>query len=134
MIYKKPHGYTSAYTLVEIMIVIGLIALLAAMVVPGFLRARQRSLATHIRNDLRVIDSAVQMYAIETGKKGGDTVEVEDWTNYVQKDTRLFNTGEDLLGNDYGPQTVDETPFVPIETYFELGDVVDDDFWDPFNP
>jgi hypothetical protein len=29
---------------------------------------------------------------------------------------------------------VDEQPFVPIETYFELGNVADDDFWDPYNP
>lgn len=124
----------AAFTLVEIMIVISLIALLAAIALPGFLRARERSQAVRIRNDLRVIENAVDQYAIETNKKAGDPVTVNDWTNYIKKGSRLFSTGEDLLGNDYGPQTVDEQPFVPIETYFELGNVADDDFWDPYNP
>jgi len=47
------------FTLVEIMIVVAIIALLAAIAVPGFLRARKRSQATRILNDLRMIDSAV---------------------------------------------------------------------------
>jgi prepilin-type N-terminal cleavage/methylation domain-containing protein len=124
----------AAFTMVEIMIVISIIALLAAIALPGFLRARERSQAVRIRNDLRVIENAVDQYAIETNKKAGDPVAVVDWTNYIKKDSLLFSTGEDLLGNDYGPQTVDEQPFVPIETYLELGNVADDDFWDPYNP
>src|SRR5215470_12662995 len=116
------------------MIVVAVIALLAAITVPGFLRARDRTIAARIRNDLRLIDSAVEQYAIETGKKAGDPVLVTDWTNYMKKGTGLYATGEDLLGNDYGPQTVDEIPFVPIETYYELGRVADDEFWDPYNP
>ena len=124
----------TAFTLVEIMIVVAVIALLAAIAIPGFLHARDRAIATRIRNDLRLIDSAVEQYAIETGKTTGDPVAVADWTNYIKKDTALYATGEDLLGNDYGPQTVDEMPFVPIETYYELGRAADDEFWDPYNP
>ncbi len=45
------------FTLVEIMIVVAIIALLAAIAVPGFLRARKRSQASRILNDLRMIDS-----------------------------------------------------------------------------
>ena len=116
------------------MIVVAVIALLAAITVPGFLRARDRAIASRIRDDLRLIDSAVEQYAIETGKKSGDPVAVPDWTNYLKKNTALYLTGEDLLGNEYGPQTVDEMPFVPIETYYELGRVADDEFWDPYNP
>ncbi|MEY2545348.1 MAG: type pilus assembly protein PilA [Verrucomicrobiota bacterium] len=123
-----------AFTLVEIMIVVAVLALLAAIAMPGFLRARKRSQASQIVNDLRMIDAAVSQYAIECGKKTGDPVAVEDWTNYLKKNSRLYTTGEDPLGNDYGPQTVDELPFVPIESYLELGDVADDEFWDPFNP
>jgi len=115
-------------TLVEIMIVVSVIAL------PGLLRARDRAIAARIRNDLRLIDFAVEQYAIETGKKSGDPVAVADWTNYMPKGTALYLTGEDLLGNEYGQQTVDEMPFVPIETYYELGKVADDEFWDPYNP
>jgi type II secretory pathway pseudopilin PulG len=124
----------SAFTVVELMIVVMVIALLAVLTVPAFFRARQRSQAIQIRNDLRLIEGAIEQYAVETEKKAGDPVAVVDWTNYMKKQTRLYATGEDLLGNDYGPQTVDEAPFVPIETYFELGLVADDDFWDPYNP
>src|SRR2546427_7161999 len=57
------------FTLVEIMIVVAIIALLAAIAVPGFLRARKRSQASRILNDLRMIDSAVDQYAIETNRE-----------------------------------------------------------------
>ena len=57
------------FTLVEIMIVVAIIALLAAIAVPGFMRARKRSQASRILNDLRIIDSAVDQYAIENNKK-----------------------------------------------------------------
>ena len=116
------------------MIVVGVIVLIAAIALPCFLRARDRAIAVRIRNDLRLIDLAVEQYAIDTDKKTGDPVAVADWTNYMQKGTALYLSGEDLLGNEYGPQTVDEMPFVPIETYFELGKVADDEFWDPYNP
>ena len=59
------------FTLVEIMIVVSIIAMLAALAVPGFLRARKRSQASRIINDLRLIDSAVDQYAIENNKTSG---------------------------------------------------------------
>src|SRR5438445_3152008 len=87
-------------TLVEIMIVVAIIALLAAIAVPGFLRARKRSQASKILNGLRMIDGAVDQYAIETGRKTNDPVAVADWTNYLKKDTNLYRTGQDLFGDD----------------------------------
>jgi prepilin-type N-terminal cleavage/methylation domain-containing protein len=50
---------TAAFTLIEIMIVVAVIALLAAIAIPGFLRARKRSQAVQVKNDLRLIDDAV---------------------------------------------------------------------------
>jgi prepilin-type N-terminal cleavage/methylation domain-containing protein len=123
----------TGFTLVEIMIVVAIIALLAAIAVPGFLRARKRSQASRIINDLRLIDSAVDQYSIETSKKSGDTVAVTDWTNYLKKDTNLFATGKDILGAAYGPQTVDILPQVPATTKSALSDVTDDAFWSPYN-
>ena len=121
------------FTLVEIMIVVAIIALLAAIAVPGFLRARKRSQASRIINDLRLIDSAVDQYAIETNKKTGDAVAVPDWTNYLKKDTVLYATAKDILGADYGDQTVDTLPKVPSNSKSALSDVADDTFWSPFN-
>jgi prepilin-type N-terminal cleavage/methylation domain-containing protein len=123
----------SGFTLVEIMIVVAIIALLAAIAVPGFLRARKRSQASRIINDLRLIDSAVDQYAIETSKSTGAPVDIADWTNYLKKDTNLYATGRDILGNSYGAQTVDSLPSVPTASKDALSDVTDASFWSPYN-
>jgi prepilin-type N-terminal cleavage/methylation domain-containing protein len=130
---KKLTTKRGGFTLVEIMIVVAIIALLAAIAVPGFLRARKRSQASKIINDLRLIDSAVDQYAIENAKTSGAPVDIVDWTNYLKKDTALFATGQDLFGNDYGPQTVDSLPRVPTATKANLSDVTDTAFWSPYN-
>jgi prepilin-type N-terminal cleavage/methylation domain-containing protein len=130
---KKLTTKRGGFTLVEIMIVVAIIALLAAIAVPGFLRARKRSQASKIINDLRMIDSAVDQYAIENSKSTGATVDIPDWTNYVKKDTVLYATGADLFGNSYGVQTVDSLPKVPTNAYNTLSDVTDEAFWSPFN-
>jgi prepilin-type N-terminal cleavage/methylation domain-containing protein len=127
-ITKKRGGFT----LVEIMIVVAIIALLAAIAVPGFLRARKRSQASKLLNDLRMIDAAVDQYAIETSKTTGATVDVSDWTNYVKKDTTLYLSGNDLFGNTYGGQTVDTLPKLSASAWNSLSDVTDDAFWSPY--
>jgi prepilin-type N-terminal cleavage/methylation domain-containing protein len=124
----------AGFTLVEIMIVVAIIALLAAIAVPGFLRARKRSQASKILNDLRMIDAAVDQYAIETNRTSGNQVLVADWTNYVKKNSILFNTGADLFGNSYGVQTVDTIPQVPSADYQALSDVAGTGFWSPYGP
>jgi len=121
------------FTLVEIMIVVAIIALLASIAVPGFLRARKRSQASRIINDLRLIDSAVDMYAIETNKATGNVVGVTDWTKYIKTGTNLYLTGKDILGNLYGQQTVDSLPKVPPASKTALSDVTDNTFWSPYN-
>jgi prepilin-type N-terminal cleavage/methylation domain-containing protein len=130
---NKLNKRRGGFTLVEIMIVVAIIALLAAIAVPGFLRARKRSQASRIINDLRLIDSAVDQYAIETNKKSGDVVAVADWTNYLKKGTNLYVTGNDILGNSYGTQTVDSLPKVPALSKASLSDVTDTTFWSPYN-
>ena len=123
----------AGFTLVEIMIVVGIITLLAAIAVPGFLRARKRAQASRVKDDLRLIDAAVEQYPLETHKPGS-VVSVADWTAFLKKETQLCTTGKDVLGHDFGPQTVDQIPTVPPETYAQLADVADDGFWAPFGP
>jgi prepilin-type N-terminal cleavage/methylation domain-containing protein len=129
---KSNKNGASAFTLVEIMIVVAIIALLAAIAVPGFLRARKRSQATRILNDLRLIDSAVDQYAIETNKASGVAVNITDWTNYMKKGSVLYNSGADIFGNTYGAQTVDSLPSVPTASKASLSDVADTTFWSPY--
>lgn len=115
------------------MIVVAIIALLAAIAVPGFLRARKRSQASKIINDLRMIDAAVDQYAVETSKAGGASVGTNDWIKYVKKDSNLYATSADVFGNPYGAQSVDTLPSVPAASKAALSDVTDSSFWSPYN-
>jgi prepilin-type N-terminal cleavage/methylation domain-containing protein len=130
---NKLNQRRGGFTLVEIMIVVAIIALLAAIAVPGFLRARKRSQASRIINDLRLIDSAVDQYAIENNKASGFVLGIPDWTNYLKKGTNLYTTGNDILTNPYGTQTVDSLPKVPSASKNALSDVTDLTFWSPYN-
>jgi prepilin-type N-terminal cleavage/methylation domain-containing protein len=130
---NKLNKRRGGFTLVEIMIVVAIIALLAAIAVPGFLRARKRSQASRIINDLRLIDSAVDQYAIETNRSSGFSVNTVDWTNYLKQGTNLYLTGKDILGHSFGVQAVDSIPKVPTATYNALSDVTDNTFWSPYN-
>jgi len=64
----------AAFTLVEIMIVVAIIGLLAAIAIPNFIRARATSQQNACINNLRQIDSAIAEWALETGQSNGATV------------------------------------------------------------
>lgn len=65
------------FTLVEIMIVVAIIGLLAAIAIPNFLRARSTSQQDACINNLRQIDAAIQQWALESGA-GGTTQVTSD--------------------------------------------------------
>ncbi len=64
---KKTTNRHSGFTLVEIMIVVAIIGLLAAIAIPNFVRARSTSQQNACINNLRLIDAAQQQYALERG-------------------------------------------------------------------
>jgi prepilin-type N-terminal cleavage/methylation domain-containing protein len=63
----------AAFTLVEIMIVVAIIGLLAAIAIPNFVKARATSQANACINNLRQLDDAVNQMAIERGLRTGAT-------------------------------------------------------------
>jgi len=132
MLQKLQLRRQGGFTLVEIMIVVAIIALLAAIAVPNFLRARKRSQATRILEDLRMIDAAIDQYAIETNKATGTAVAFSDVKSYLKVGTVLYNTGSDIFGNTYGSFTVDTVPKVPTSAFNTLSDVADNSFWSPY--
>ncbi len=80
----KLHSRRGGFTLVEIMIVVAIIALLAAIAVPSFLRARKRSQATVTLETLRAIDGAKDQYAFENSKGPTVTPAPADLAPYVK--------------------------------------------------
>jgi prepilin-type N-terminal cleavage/methylation domain-containing protein len=132
---QKLNKNRGGFTLVEIMIVVAIIALLAAIAVPNFLRARKRSQATRILEDLRIIDSAIDQYAIENNKSGGATVAWADIQAYLKKGSVIYNSGgTDLLGNSFTGYSVDNIPKLSSTSFSKLSDVAPSDFWSPFYP
>jgi prepilin-type N-terminal cleavage/methylation domain-containing protein len=120
------------FTLVEIMIVVAIIALLASIAVPNFLRARKRSQATRILEDLRVLDNALDQYAMETNKTTGQTANFTDLKNYIKTGSTLYSTGQDMFGNAYGPFNIDTSPKVSAGAFSALSDVAPAGFWSPY--
>ena len=74
----------SGFTLVEIMIVVAIIGLLAAIAIPNFVRARTTAQKNACIANLRQIESAVQQWALENKKSAGTTVATTDVTPYLK--------------------------------------------------
>jgi prepilin-type N-terminal cleavage/methylation domain-containing protein len=75
----------AGFTLVEIMIVVAIIGLLAAIAIPNFVKARATSQANACINNLRQIDGAAQQWALEKGQQTGSTINYPtDLTPYIK--------------------------------------------------
>ncbi len=140
---NKLNKNRGGFTLVEIMIVVAIIALLASVAVPSFLRARKRSQATATKEDLRMVQAAIDQFQIEKSKTAA-TFRLEwsapDLAPYVKAGTKLqeglaVDYPTDNLGNFifvYNHSGSEVTPRISSTTYEALSDVADADFWAPY--
>lgn len=80
----KSNKAKSGFTLVEIMIVVAIIGLLAAIAIPNFVRARTKAQQNACINNLRQIDGAIQQWALENKKGTNAAVTHTDITGYLK--------------------------------------------------
>ncbi len=82
---KRKKFRSAGFTLVEIMIVVAIIGLLAAIAIPNFIKARTKSQANACINNLRQISGAIDTWALETGQAtGGSIASVSTISAYIK--------------------------------------------------
>ncbi len=84
------------FTLVEIMIVVAIIGLLAAIGIPSFQRARANSISNSKASNTRIVNSAVQQYAMDEGITAGN-VSSGDYLVYINGGLSSLTVGADTF-------------------------------------
>lgn len=128
-----------AFTLVEIMVVVVIIGLLAAIALPGFARVRRRAQASRYANDFKQFAAAFQRYNLEHGgwppaqsSPGAPTVEMTGYLPASWSDASPMGGGYTWSGDTgrirlTGSEATDEVMQL-VDAALDDGDLTTGDF------
>jgi prepilin-type N-terminal cleavage/methylation domain-containing protein len=106
----------SAFTLVEIMIVVAIIGLLAAIAIPNFVKARENAQLNSIFNNLRILEGAKDQWALEQKKGTGQALTFVDIVEYLKG-----GTIKSVVGETYDPTAVGTNSTATLPSNVRLG-------------
>ena len=105
------------FTLVEIMIVVAIIGLLAAIAIPNFMRARETAQKNACLANLKQIDGAITLWALDEGQGSSAEVTMDDLVGDYIKVEPFCPLDNDKDG--YVVTIVSEAPTCPMVGEYE---------------
>lgn len=120
---KNQNNSRNGFTLVEIMIVVAIISLLAAIAIPNFIAVREQSQLKSIVTNLRIIEGAKDLWSLENKKGPGARPVPEDLSVFMKGN--IFPP-ETIVGETYliNPVGISPTAKIPVK----LGSYIAGDF------
>jgi len=104
------------FTLVEIMVVVAIIGLLAAIAIPSFMKSRDMAQLNSIFNNLRTIEAAKDQWALENKRGTGDSTSLSLISDYLKGGTIKPVVSETYTTSPVGSPAI-ATSGVPLGTY-----------------
>ena len=119
------HGFG----LLEVLVIMGVVALAVVLSYPGYKRAGLLEKAKVLRSDLQDLDQAVAAASRDLKAPPGSLLTIDQLRKYLKPGTPLQKAGHDPFGHPYGHQRNDTKPQVPAKSAELLRGVVPEGFW-----